>query len=80
MNTQKLKKIEQIRKRLVKQQNATPVKQRLRELVEQHGIEAVAIAADISSASLTTYMNSKFPGISKMKLELAERVLAELTE
>lgn len=80
MNNKKLKKIESIRKRLVNELNEIPVKKRLRALVDQHGIEAVAVAADVSTTSLTTYMNSKFPAISKFKLNMAEQVLAELTK
>ncbi|QZI87825.1 hypothetical protein SIPHO054v2_p0024 [Vibrio phage 103E44.1] len=80
MDNNKLKKIEQIRKRLVNEINSVPVKKRLRSLVDEHGIEAVAMAADVSTTSLTTYMNSKFPAISKFKLNMAEKVLAELTK
>ncbi len=53
-------------------------KERIKKLVDEHGVELVSVAAGLSLGTLLTYMNAKTPKIGEKAVAQAEYVIKKL--
>lgn len=85
MTSQQDKKIQELKKKYRSEQSSRTTEQywdrqdRLKLLVEKHGVDRVANAADLSVATLRQYIRvSVPPSISESSVKQAEVILQEL--
>lgn len=76
--TSKLDKIKEKRESLFSEERWKDRQERLREMVNTHGYDAVCAASGWKPSTIAQYLRNKQPMINEEKLASAERILAEI--